>query len=75
MDYAERKALVLGAKRIVVGLNAHVSIGVGMLNHKLNEGPVSFNSVYSKIYYPDFSEMPALRKALCRLTGGILKMC
>ena len=54
LDYATDKARSLGAKKIVIGLNGHVSVGVGMLNNKPEEGPIAFNSIYNKPYYHTF---------------------
>lgn len=54
LTYAAKKAKLLGAKKIVIGLNAHISVGVGMLNFKFGEGSIAFDSIYSKLYYPGY---------------------
>lgn len=45
----------LGLHKIVIGLNGHVSYGVGLLTDRFDE-PISFDSLYSYPYYPVYFE-------------------
>ncbi len=52
---AKRTAATLGASKIVIGLNGHVSCGVGIL--KAGGGKkISFDSLYNKPYYCGYFE-------------------
>lgn len=50
---AKQKAVKLGAKEVVVGLNAHISYGVGILTDGF-DFKNSFDSNYNKSYYKDY---------------------
>ncbi len=55
---AKEKARQLGIKEIIIGLNAHISYGVGILTSGF-EYKNSFDSLYNKNYYKDyFSALP-----------------
>ena len=52
LDAARAEAQRRGLDRIVVGLNAHLSIGVGILTHGFQRA--SFDSSWNKPYYADY---------------------
>ena len=54
LDAAKEEARQRGLDRIVVGLNAHLSIGVGILVDGFQRA--SFDSAWNKSYYADYFE-------------------
>ncbi|MCL2784893.1 MAG: hypothetical protein FWD55_05550 [Propionibacteriaceae bacterium] len=52
LDQARREAVAQGLDEIIVGLNGHLSYGVGILSEGF--APASFNSSWNKPYYQDY---------------------
>lgn len=52
MEYAKKLARKLNLKRIFIGLNGHLSYGVGLSVDMTN--PNTFDSTYTKLYYNDY---------------------
>ena len=50
---AQKKARDLNVEKIIIGMNGHVSYGVGFLTRKMDE-KISFDSRYNKLYYKDY---------------------
>lgn len=61
LDEARREARALGLDRLVVGLNGHVSYGVGFLMSH-HDQPSSFDGRYSPAYYHHYFESLAAQK-------------
>ena len=72
LTYAEKTAKKQQAKKIVIGLNAHLSVGVGLLNFKFEEGPIAFDSIYNKLYYPDYFRNKGLTESTLSTYKGDL---
>jgi hypothetical protein len=62
LEEARRECRRLGLERIVIGLNGHVSYGVGFLADSFDE-PVSFDCLYSAPWYPGYFEKAGFDKA------------
>lgn len=52
MEYVKDFAAKRGLKRVIIGLNGHLSYGVGLSEHM--ERPNTFDSTYSKPYYCEY---------------------
>lgn len=52
LSHAKRRAQECGKSKIIIGLNGHVSYGVGMLYETIY--PNTFDSLYNKLYYHDY---------------------
>ena len=52
MEYAKERAKALGLKRIILGLNGHLSYGVGLSLDMARAN--TFDSAYTKLYYPEY---------------------
>jgi hypothetical protein len=61
LDEARREARAAGLRRLVIGLNGHVSYGVGFLCNGYDE-PISFDSLYSPAYYLDYFSAMGFRQ-------------
>ncbi len=53
LEEARREARLRGLNRLIVGLNGHLSYGVGFLR-TCHDAPISFDSRYSPDYYPAY---------------------
>jgi len=52
LQYAKTEARRIGVPEIIVGLNGHISCGVGILTEGFHK--ISFDSNYNKPYYADY---------------------
>ena len=71
LDYAKEKAKGFGADEIVIGLNAHISYGVGLLTRGF-DFKNSFDSNYNKSYYESYFE--GMRSASLSTYRGVKKL-
>lgn len=69
LQYAKTEAKRIGVPEIIVGLNGHISCGVGILTEGFHK--ISFDSNYNKPYYADyFAGMD--RKEECTTYRGLV---
>lgn len=71
IDKAKEIAIERNLEKIIVGLNGHLSYGVGILEENF-DGKISFDSIYNKPYYKAFFE-PYIcgRETLCTYRAPI----
>jgi GNAT superfamily N-acetyltransferase len=72
---ARRECQKRGLERVVIGLNGHVAYGVGLLIDAF-DAPISFDSLYSASYYPDyFRELTKQTLTVFRFEMAGLRFC
>ena len=69
LQYAKTEARRIGVPEIIVGLNGHISCGVGILTEGFNK--ISFDSNYNKPYYADYFT-GLQRKEMCTTYRGLV---
>jgi len=69
LEEARKEAIRLGVERIIVGLNGHISYGVGILVEGFQKA--TFDSLYNKPYYKGYFSCLAEHESLTAYRGAI----